>query len=106
MHHRQEVIQSPGSNPDIRPLLARNTINKAFAENGVKGPVVNVVAKTNNSNIAIRTTKDYTADFFLEKKDIWQKIIPHVSMQKDEPWFKVVAPGIPIADFQLRSAWK
>lgn len=94
------LIQRLESSTKIQPLAARNTINNAFALRGIKGPVVNVVAKTNNNNIAITMTEDYSADFFLEKKDIWEKIIPHISVQKDEPWFKVVAHGIPIADFK------
>lgn len=70
-----------------------------FASNGIKGPVVNTVLKTHNGNIAITTTEKYSANFFLEKKPIWEKIIPLVSVQNDEPWFKVIAHGIPLADF-------
>ncbi|POS87510.1 hypothetical protein EPUL_002113 [Erysiphe pulchra] len=54
----------------------------------------------NNNNIAITITGEYIADFFLEKKEIWETIISYVSVQKDEPWLKVVTHGIPIADFQ------
>lgn len=93
------LVQDPSAHTQFTPLHARNTINKAFSTEGVKGPVVNAVSKTKNGNIAITTTNEYTADFFLEKKDIWKSIIPHQSAQKDQAWFKIVAHGIPITDF-------
>lgn len=38
-------MQQPGTESEVNPLLARNIINSAFAAKGIKGPVVNVVAK-------------------------------------------------------------
>lgn len=93
------LVQDPDMTATVSPLQARNTINNAFAAKGVKGPVVNLVSKTNSGNISINMTDEYTSDFFLEKRDIWEKIIPHMTAQKDQPWFKVVAHGIPISDF-------
>ena len=96
-------IQKADTNLDISPLKDRNLLNNAFAAKGIKGPVVNLVSKTSSGNIAITTTEEYTADFFLEKKEIWEKIIPHEAVQKDQPWYKVVAHGIPLADFNHES---
>lgn len=62
------LVQSPKSPALTSPLQARNNINRAFAQNGIKGPVVNAVAKTFNSNIAITTADEYNADFLIEKK--------------------------------------
>lgn len=93
------LIQNPSETTTVSPLQARNHINQAFSAKGVKGPVIALVSKTHGNNIAITTTDEYTADFFIEKKDIWQSIIPHETIQKDEPWYKVVAHGIPLADF-------
>lgn len=93
------LMQHPGTKTEINPLLSRNTINSAFAAKVIKGPVVNVVAKTNNNNISITTTEDYPADFFLDEKDVWEEIIPHKTAQKDVPWYKVLAHGILLADF-------
>ncbi|CAJ2645491.1 unnamed protein product [Trifolium pratense] len=92
------LMQQPGTETEANPLLARNTINSAFTAKGIKGLVVNVVAKTKN-NISVTTTEDYSADFFLEEKEVWERIIPHTSAQKDVPWYKVVAHGIPLAAF-------
>lgn len=61
--------------------------------------MLNVVAKTKNNNISVTTTEDYSAEFFLEEKEVWERIIPHTSAQKDAPWYKVVALGIPLAAF-------
>ena len=47
----------------------------------------------------IITTSDFSADFLLQKSEIWANIIPHKLAQKDAPWFKVVAHGIPTSDF-------
>lgn len=93
------LIQDPMQLIDISPLDIRNRINKAFADNNIKGPVVNLIARTKNNNICISTTTDYNAEFLLEKKTIWENVVPHVAVQKDEPWYKVVAHGIPLADF-------
>lgn len=93
------LVQADNAQPLTSPLLVRNNINRAFTQHGVKGPVVSVVAKTTNNNIAISTTEEYNADFLLEKKEIWKDLIPHITMQKDQPWFKVVAHGIPLVDF-------
>jgi hypothetical protein len=45
------------------------------------------------------TTGAFTADFLLEKQDIWQHVVPFNTAQKDEPWHKVALHGIPTADF-------
>lgn len=97
------LVQDPTKTYNMSPLEVRNRINHAFATHSVKGPVVNLVARTNTKNIAINTTEEYTADFLLEKKEVWEHLIPHISAQKDQPWFKVVAHGIPLADFNHES---
>jgi hypothetical protein len=76
-----------------------NAFNKAFLEKGVKGPVVNMVSRTRSQNIVVTTTPHFSADYLLEKKDIWQSILPFKSAQKDESWYKVAIHGIPTRDF-------
>jgi len=60
---------------DFSALRLRNTINKAFEEAGVKGPVVNTITKTLGNNLVITTTSVYLAVFLLEKQAIWQGLI-------------------------------
>lgn len=93
------IKSSSGGNTSFSPLAIRNAFNSAFEKSGVKGPVVNTVAKTRNQNIAVTTTATFTASYLLEKKAIWQHLLPFKSAQEDEPWHKVAIHGIPIADF-------
>ena len=88
-----------GPNSSFSPLAIRNEFNKAFTEKGIKGPVVTSVTKSLGQNIVVTTASPFTADFLLEKKAIWQHLIAFKSAQKDEPWYKVVLHGVPIADF-------
>ncbi|KAM3073735.1 hypothetical protein ACMFMG_012184 [Clarireedia jacksonii] len=84
----------------ISPLQLRNSLNKAFELKGIKGPVVSAISTTTNKkNLVITTTAPYTADFLIEKLAIWEKTISFRTIQKDEPWFKVVLHGIPTNDF-------
>jgi hypothetical protein len=77
----------------------RNAFIKAFLDKGVKDPVVATVSRTRGQNIVVSTTNQFSADFLLEKKSIWEHILHFESAQKDEPWHKVVIHGIPTADF-------
>jgi hypothetical protein len=79
------LVQSPtGSPPQFSPLALRNAFNKAFLDKGVKGLVVNTVSRTRSSNIVVTTTSHFSAEYLLEKKDIWEAILPFKSAQKDE----------------------
>jgi hypothetical protein len=94
------LIQSSiGSPSQFSSFALRNAFNKAFLEKGVKGPVVNTVSRTQNQNIVVTTTPSFSADYLLEKKEIWQSILPFKSAQKDESWHKVAIHGIPTRDF-------
>jgi hypothetical protein len=93
------VKSATGTSASFSPLAARNTFNKAFADKGIKGPVVTSVTKSLSQNIVVTTTSPFTADFLLEKQAIWQHIVPFKSAQKDEPWHKVAIHGIPTTDF-------
>jgi hypothetical protein len=52
-----------------------------------------------SKNIVVTTTSLFSADYLLEKKAIWEKVIPFKTAQKDQTWFKVAIHGIPIRDF-------
>lgn len=96
------VKTSTGTSTSFSPLATRNALNKAFAEKGIKGPVVTSVTKSLGQNLVVTSTSPFTADFLLEKQAIWQHLIAFKSAQKDEPWHKVVLHGIPIADFNTQ----
>ena len=97
------VQSSTGSSSQFSPFALRNAFNKAFLEKGVKGPVVNTISRTQSSNIVVTTTSSFSADYLLEKKEIWQAILPFKSAQKDESWHKVAIHGIPTRDFDIPS---
>ena len=93
-----------GPQPPLPPLQTRDLLNNAFKERGIEGPVVATVTKSVSQNVVITTTADYSADYLIEKRDIWEKHITFSGqLQKDEPWFKVVLNGVPTADFDKAS---
>jgi len=66
-------------------LRLRNSINKAFEEAGVKGPVVNIISKTLGENLVITTTSAFLAAFLAEKQLVWQSLIRFEKLQIDKP---------------------
>jgi hypothetical protein len=81
------------------PLATRNALNKAFADKGIKGPVVALVSRSRTENLVITTTPGFTADFLVQNEAMWKHLIPYKTAKKDEPWFKVALHGIPTSDF-------
>ena len=97
---RLVLIQSTSSNFSYTPLQMRNQINAAFLAKGIKGPVIaSVTQSLRNKNVVLTTTPTFTADFLVEKRSIWETIVPHSRFQKDQPWYKVIVHGIPTLDF-------
>lgn len=97
--NRLILIQDVQTRQPFSPLQTRDRINQAFRARGVEGPVVAIVSQTRRENIALTTTEPYSADFLLEKVDIWKNIAPHELAMKDEAWYKVIIHGIPTAEF-------
>jgi hypothetical protein len=93
------ILIGSNTTTSFSPLAARNAINTAFANKGIKDPVVASVTKTLSNNLVVTTTSLFSASFLLEKQAIWQHTLSFKSAQKDEPWHKVVLNGIPTADF-------
>jgi len=101
-NHREKrlVLVQSVKTQDIDPLQLRNTLNEAFQKHSIKEPVVATVAKSRfGQNIVVTTTDRFNADFLLAHESVWQKIIPYSSATKDSAWFKVVAHGVPVRDF-------
>jgi flavodoxin len=83
-------------------LALRNTINKAFLDKSIKGPVVSSITTTSNKkNLVVISTNPFTSDFLIEKRAIWEYLITFKSILKDELWYKVVLHGIPTLDFNI-----
>jgi hypothetical protein len=97
--NRLILVKSTGQATSFSPLALRNAFNKAFADKGVKGPVVTSISKSLGQNLVVTTTSQFSAEYLLENQAIWEHITPFQQAQKDEPWHKVVLHGIPIADF-------
>jgi hypothetical protein len=77
----QSSIESP---PQFSPLALRNAFNKAFLEKGVKGLIVNIISYIRSLNIVVTTTLSFLANYLLEKREIWEAIIPFKLAQKDK----------------------
>ena len=100
---RRLILTQTGHDTVLSPLILRNSLNKAFLNKGIQGPVIASITKSLKANLVITTTSDFTAEFVLQKQAIWEKIIPFKSAQIDKPWFKVVIHGIPIYDFHVQN---
>jgi hypothetical protein len=96
---RLVLIRSMDTLENFSPFAVRNAFNAAFSNKGVKGPVVATVTKSLGQNIVVTTTSAFSAEFLLENRSIWEQVIPFQSIQRDQPWYKVVLHGIPIRDF-------
>lgn len=97
--NRLILLQDETTRQTFSPLQIRDQINNAFRARGVQGPVVSIVSKTRNENIAISTMGTYTADFLLDQVSIWKNFAPHVIAMKDEAWHKVIIHGVPTNEF-------
>ena len=85
---------------DFSPIVIRNLINNAFKAKGIVDPVVSTASLSPKGNIVVYTTPEFTADFLIEKQAIIKGVLPLLnSLQKAEPWHKVIIHGIPIREF-------
>jgi hypothetical protein len=96
---RLVLVTSSDVATKFSPLALRNAFNQAFANKGVKNPVVNTITKSMGQNLVVTTTSQFSASYLIEKQAIWQHLVPFKSMQKDESWHKVVLHSIPTSDF-------
>jgi hypothetical protein len=81
------------TNADFSPLATRNALNKAFSDKGIREPVVAAVSKALGQKLVVITTSAFSANFLLEKQDVWQHLVPFKAAQKDDPWHKVALHG-------------
>jgi hypothetical protein len=79
------LVQPKDQNLDFSPLTIRNKLNLAFASKGIKDPVIALITKTLGGNLVITTTPTFLAAFLIEKKTIWDGIVPYTRIQQDEP---------------------
>ena len=90
---------------DFDGYRLRNQINDAFLrkENRDKPVVASVAKSMTNQSIILTTMPGLTADYLLEKKQIWEAIFSeHLkSRKKNVPWNKLMIHKIPIAPFSM-----
>jgi hypothetical protein len=97
---RKLVLQIPDHKKEslrLDSLEIRNKINKALG-----ATVVAMVTKSGKGNIVLTTTKEFTADYLLEKAASWKQIFDRMevkSTEKPTTWVKLVAHGVPIQAF-------
>ena len=92
------ISLEPAKDLPFSAIVVRNAINKAFKDKGVLEPVVASVSRSLNKNLVLTTTTSFTGTYLLEKKPIWENLVPCREAVKDEPWSKVVLHSVPIAD--------
>ena len=83
----------------------RNQINdRFFTKENINLPVIATVTKSFTSQSIILTTMpDFSADFLLQKKTVWEDIFSNKAqkIEKDAHWSKVVVHGIPVEPFSM-----
>lgn len=94
------ILIRQGPSSDFSAIRIRDSINNAFREKGVTSPVIALVTKARfSNNLVLTTTDSFSADFLIEKEPLWTHLYPNTIIQKDTSWYKVIAHGIPIAEF-------
>ncbi|EDN95916.1 hypothetical protein SS1G_12121 [Sclerotinia sclerotiorum 1980 UF-70] len=85
--------------PSFTPLNTRNKVNEAFKKAGINRPVISAITTTRSGNFILTTNSPFNAQFLMEKKEIWDKILDAERIQIDKPWHKVIIHKIPIQEF-------
>ena len=90
---------------DFDSYILRNKINdKFFTEANIDQSVIATAIKSFTSQSIILTTmSDFSADFLLQKKTIWEDIFSSKTqnIEKDRQWSKVVVHEISIRSFSM-----
>jgi len=83
----------------------RNQINdRFFTKENINLPVIATVTKSFTSQSIILTTMpDFSADFLLQKKTVWEDIFSNKAqkIEKDAHWSKVVVYRISVEPFSM-----
>ena len=81
-------------------ISTRNLLNSAFRAKGIKGLVISMVSLSLKGNIIVNTTPEFNSDFLVQNEATIKGVLPLVtSIQKGEPWYKVIIHGLPIREF-------
>jgi hypothetical protein len=67
---RLVLVTSSDVATKFSPLALRNAFNQAFANKGVKNPVVNTITKSMGQNLVVTTTSQFSASYLIEKQAI------------------------------------
>ena len=83
-------------------ISTRNLLNSAFHAKGIKGLVISTVSLSSKGNIIVNTTPEFNSDFLVQNEATIKGVLPLViSVQKGEPWYKVIIHGLPIREFDI-----
>src|SRR5438046_689599 len=90
---------------NIDSYTLRNQINdRFFVKENINSSVIATITKSFTSQSIILTTMtDFSADFLLQKKAVWEDIFSNVAqkIEKISHWSKVVVHGVPIRPFSM-----
>ena len=83
----------------------RNQINdRFFTKENINSPIIATITKSFTSqSIILIIMPDFSADFLLEKKTVWEHIFSNIAqkIEKDTHWSKIVIHGVPIEPFSM-----
>jgi hypothetical protein len=83
-------------------ISTRNLLNTAFRSKEIKELVISTVSLFSKGNIIVNTTPEFNSDFLVQNQAIIKEVLPLViSVQKEEPWYKVIIYGLPIREFDI-----
>jgi len=79
----------------------RNQINdRFFQKENINKPVVATVTKSlSGQSIILTTMSDFSADYMIQNKSIWQDLVACKRVEKDIHWSKIVIHGVPVEPF-------
>src|SRR5436190_13480408 len=90
---------------NIDSYTLRNQINdRFFVKENINSSVIATITKSFTSqSIILITMPDFSADFLLQKKIVWEDIFSNVAqkIEKDTHWSKIVIHGVPIRPFSM-----
>jgi hypothetical protein len=97
---RKLVLQIPDHKKEglkIDSFTIRNQINKALG-----ATVVAMITRSAKNNVVLTTTKEYSANYLLEKTTMWKHVFDGIgveSAEKPSTWIKLVVHGVSTLHF-------
>lgn len=97
----QQIVLIRSTNETFHPFKLRDEINDAFQNAHIYNPVIRSIQKSHRSdNIIITTMPEYSGQWLLDNKELWEELISFDRIQTNQAWYKVCVHGIPLANYQ------